>query len=103
MRAAANMYVTVKPDGRIALAINKAEIGQGVTTGYTTLVAEELDVPIDHVDFHLADSRPEYRTSYMMHSTGGSTSTAEAFVPLRRAAAAAREMLVAAAAAEWRV
>ena len=26
------MYVTVKPDGRIALTVNKAEIGQGVTT-----------------------------------------------------------------------
>jgi CO/xanthine dehydrogenase Mo-binding subunit len=38
-----------------------------------------------------------------MQLTGGSTSTAEAYIPLRRAAATAREMLVAAAAAEWGV
>lgn len=100
---APNMYVTVMPDGRIALAINKAEIGQGVTTGYTTLVAEELEVPIEAVDFYFADSFPEYRTSFFMHQTGGSTSTKEAFGPLRLAAAAAREMLVGAAAAAWGV
>jgi len=100
---APNAFVTIMPDGRVALAINKIEIGQGVATGYTTLVAEELGVPLDHVDYHLADSLPEYRTSYFMHQTGGSTSTKEAYVPLRRAAAAAREMLVAAAAASWHV
>jgi isoquinoline 1-oxidoreductase beta subunit len=99
----ANMYVTVMPDGRIALAVNKAELGQGVSTGYATLVAEELGVPIDHVDVHFADSHPEYRTSFGMHQTGGSTSTNEAFGSLRHAGAAAREMLVAAAAAGWRV
>lgn len=100
---AANLYITVMPDGRIALAVNKAEIGQGVTTGYATLVAEELAVPIDHVDVHFADSHPEYRTSYNMHQTGGSSSTKEAFGSLRRAAASAREMLVATAAASWGV
>jgi CO/xanthine dehydrogenase Mo-binding subunit len=100
---APNMYVTVMPDGRVALAINKAEIGQGVTTGYSTLVAEELEVPIDAVDFYLADSFPEYRTSFFMHQTGGSTSMKEGFRPLRQAAAAAREMLIGAAAATWGV
>jgi isoquinoline 1-oxidoreductase/isoquinoline 1-oxidoreductase beta subunit len=99
----ANMYVTVKPDGRISLIVNKAEMGQGVTTAYTTLVAEELGVPIDRVDVHYADSNPEMRTSFNMQITGGSTSTNEAYLPLRRAAASAREMLVAAAAAGWRV
>jgi isoquinoline 1-oxidoreductase subunit beta len=98
-----NMYVTILPSGRVALAINKAEIGQGVTTGYSTLVAEELDVELDAVDFHFADSWPQYRTSFGIHQTGGSTSTKEGFVPLRKAAAAAREMLVAAAATAWGV
>ncbi len=98
-----NMYVTVKRDGRIGLAINKAEIGQGVTTAYSTLVAEELDVPVEAIDFYFADSFPEYRTSFLMHQTGGSTSTKEAYGPLRKAAASAREMLVAAAAGEWGV
>lgn len=99
----ANMWVTVLPDGRVAVAVNKAEIGQGVTTGYATMVAEELSVPLDQVDTHFADSHPEYRTTFNLHLTGGSTSTKEGFKALRRASASAREMLVAAAAAQWRV
>ncbi|MDB5215373.1 MAG: aldehyde oxidase and xanthine dehydrogenase molybdopterin binding protein, partial [Myxococcaceae bacterium] len=46
---------------------------------------------------------PEYKTSSFMHLTGGSTSTKEAYLPLRVASASAREMLVAAAALDWSV
>ncbi|HET9621594.1 MAG TPA: molybdopterin cofactor-binding domain-containing protein [Kofleriaceae bacterium] len=99
----ANLYITVLPTGRVALIVNKAEIGQGVTTGYATLVADELAVPLDHIDVHFAGSNREMRTSSNLQITGGSTSTFEAFVPLRRAAATAREMLIAAAAARWQV
>jgi isoquinoline 1-oxidoreductase beta subunit len=99
----ANMYVTVMPDGRIALIVNKAEIGQGVTTAYCTLAAEELGVPMEHVDPHYADSHPEMRTSFRLQITGGSTSTTEGYKALRLAAASAREMLVGAAAAQWKV
>ncbi|HWM88188.1 MAG TPA: molybdopterin cofactor-binding domain-containing protein [Kofleriaceae bacterium] len=105
-----NMYITVLPSGRVALAIGKCEMGQGVTTGYATLVAEELEVAVDEVDFHFADSLPEHRITgaegvpmFRIHATGGSTSTQEAYIPLREAAAAAREMLVAAAARAWGV
>lgn len=99
----ANMYVTVMPDGRIALIVNKAEMGQGVTTAYVTLAAEELGVPIDRIDAHYADSHPEMRTSFRLQITGGSTSTTEGYTAVRQAAAAAREMLVGAAAAQWKV
>ena len=99
----ANIYVTILPDGRVQLTVHKTEIGQGVTTGYTTMAAEELYVPIDRVLVKFADSNPVYKTSFNMQITGGSTSTVEGFKTLRRAAASAREMLVAAAAAQWRV
>jgi CO/xanthine dehydrogenase Mo-binding subunit len=98
-----NSFITVKPDGRIALAVHKAEMGQGVTTAYSTLAAEELDVPLDMIDFYFADALEEYRTTFGMQLTGGSGSTAEGFLPVRKAAAAAREMLVEAAAADWGV
>src|ERR1700709_860965 len=70
----ANLYITVLANGRVALIVNKAEIGQGVSTGYATLVAEELGVPIDHVDVHYADSNKAMRTSSFLQITGGSTS-----------------------------
>ena len=99
----ASLYITVKPDGRIALTINKAEIGQGVTTGYITIVAEEIGVPLDHIDAVYADSHDDMRDSFGMQITGGSTSTMQGFGALRHGAAAAREMLIAAAAQQWKV
>ena len=98
----ANLYITVLETGRVALIVNKAEIGQGVSTGYATLVADELGVPIDHIDVEFAGANRAMR-KMNLQLTGGSTSMMEAFVPLRRAAASAREMLIAAAAAQWQV
>lgn len=99
----ANMYITIGPDGRVLLTSDKTEMGQGVTTAQAMLVAEELEVPVAHVDVRFADTAPEYQTSFGVQATGGSTSVAEQYIPLRRAAASAREMLVAAAAAAWGV
>ncbi len=99
----ANLYITVLATGRVALIVNKAEIGQGVSTGYATLVADELGVALDQVDVEYAGSNSAMRTSSNLQLTGGSTSIKEAYVPLRRAAASAREMLIAAAAEQWNV
>lgn len=98
-----SVWVSVKRDGRVAIEVEKVEFGQGVTTMYSTLVAEELDLPIDHVDAHYADSADEFRTFTGMQLTGGSASTREGFLPMRRAAATCREMLVGAAAEQWNV
>ncbi len=84
----ANLYITVRPDGRIALIVNKAEIGQGVSTGYATMVAEELGAPLDHIDVTYAGADKRMRR-IGLQITGGSTSTAEAFGGLRKAAASA--------------
>lgn len=100
---APNAWVTVRRDGRAVVEIERVEIGQGVTTMYTTLVAEELDLPLEAVDAHYADSRPPYRTTFGLQMTGGSMSTREGYLPIRRAAATAREMLVSAAAMTWGV
>jgi isoquinoline 1-oxidoreductase subunit beta len=99
----ANLYISVLATGRVALIVNKAEIGQGVSTGYATMVADEIGAPLDHVDVEFAGANKAMRGSGNLQITGGSTSTAEAFEPLRRAAASAREMLIAAAAQQWRV
>ncbi|MBX3220634.1 MAG: xanthine dehydrogenase family protein molybdopterin-binding subunit [Labilithrix sp.] len=100
---APNAWVSIRRDGGVVVEVDKVELGQGVTTLYATLVAEELDVPIDAVETHYADSLPAYRTSSGMQLTGGSTSTRDGYLPIRKAAAAAREMLVGAAATTWGV
>ncbi len=97
-----NAFVRVGTDGRVTVIINKAEMGQGVTTSLAMLLAEELDADWSRVGFELAPSTPEYGDPiYGMQMTGGSTSIAHMFEPLRHAGATARALLVAAAAQSW--
>jgi len=99
-----NAFIQVKPDGTVVLTVSKAEMGQGVTTGYATLVAEELGMDplalaITHAEPHPDYGDPENKIMV----TGGSSSLKGAWQPLREAAATVREMLLAAAAAAWQV
>jgi len=61
----------------------------GVETAYAQIVAEELDVAVDHVDFVLGDTA---RTANQ-GGVGGSTSIMMGAKPLRNAAANARYLL----------
>lgn len=127
---ALNAWVRIEPDGTVAIAVPRAEMGQGVHTALAMLVAEELEVSLDQVTVEHPDIHGVY-TNYALAleesglfekdgnpvrwllakvvstvpfiGTGGSTSVRDAWLPLRRAGAAAREMLRAAAATEWRV
>ena len=97
-----NAFVTIRPDSRVEVWMPKSEMGQGVLTSHAMLVAEELEVPMSQVDVFAAPAGEEYQTSFGGRQiTGGSTSTMEAYIPMRTAAATAREMLLAAAAATW--
>jgi isoquinoline 1-oxidoreductase subunit beta len=90
--------VVVNEDGTASFAVPRAEVGQGMTTAITMMVAEELDLPLDQVSVTLADARPEL---LMNQLTGGSNSMRSMYVPVRTAAAIAREQLIATAAAKW--
>lgn len=43
-RIALNGWIRITPEGRVVLAMNRSEMGQGVHTALAMLVAEELDV-----------------------------------------------------------
>jgi len=66
------------------------------------LLAEELDVVLEsvNVEFAPVHSRFDSPRLFMM-MTGGSTSIAESFLPMRRAGATARLLLINAAAQRW--
>ncbi len=127
---ALNAWVRIEPDGTIALAVPRAEMGQGVYTGLAMLIAEELEVDLDRVTVEHPDMHGVY-TNYalpmegagLFHAennplrwvmakvlasvpyigTGGSTSVIDAWTPLRQTGAAARTVLIEAAAKEWGV
>jgi CO/xanthine dehydrogenase Mo-binding subunit len=96
-----NAWLQVAPDGTITLQVDRAELGQGVITGYVTLVAEELDVAPAQVGYALAPIHPLFQDPAQL--TGESTSMRKRWEPLRRTGATARAMLLQAAAARWQV
>ncbi len=97
-----NAWVRVSTDGSVTLVLDRSEMGQGVYTALPMLLAEELDVRWESVRVEQAGAGKEYyNTIFPSQVTGGSTSVASAWMPLREAGAKARAMLVAAAATAW--
>jgi CO/xanthine dehydrogenase Mo-binding subunit len=99
-----NAFLQIREDGQIVLAIPKAEMGQGMSTGLATLVAEELEVDPLALVLRFAEPHPDYADpENRIMITGGSASVRVLWEPLRHAAACMRLMLVQAAAASWGV
>ncbi|MBA0051377.1 xanthine dehydrogenase family protein molybdopterin-binding subunit [Streptomyces sp. AJS327] len=89
--------VEVNPDGTVSFALPRAEVGQGITTSTSMLIAEELGVPLERVRVTLADARPELLFNQL---TGASNTTISTYTPVRVAAALARHRLLEVAAKE---
>ncbi len=99
-----NAWLQVSPDDQVTLQIHKVEMGQGTTTGLTTLVAEELNMPPSSIYFEFAGIHPDFRDPQMqMQVTGGSTSIKSSYLPVREAAASVAQLLILAAAHELNV
>ncbi|WP_428031847.1 molybdopterin cofactor-binding domain-containing protein [Ancylobacter sp.] len=101
-----NAFVRIAPDNTVTVLIKHLDMGQGVTTGLSTIVAEELDADWSQMRaaFAPADAKLYNNLAFgPVQGTGGSTSVANSWQQLRRAGAAARQMLVAAAATTWGV
>jgi isoquinoline 1-oxidoreductase beta subunit len=101
---AVNAWVRIAPDDRVTLLIDKSEMGQGVVTSLSMLLAEELEVDWKKIKTEFAPAAPQYfNPIFGAQGTGGSTSIRGSWEPLTQAGAAAREMLIAAAAKRWGV
>ncbi len=102
---APDAWIRIDTEGLVTVLIDRAEMGQGISTGLAMLVAEELDARWDAMRVAFAPAHPDYANPLLrgMQATGGSTSMRAAWGPLREAAAKARVMLVQAAATEWDV
>ncbi len=100
-----NVFVRVTPDSSVTVLVKHLDKGQGIMTGLTTIVAEELDADWAQMrgEFAPADSKLYANHAFGMQGTGGSTAVFNSWDELRMAGAAARAMLVEAAAAEWKV
>lgn len=101
-----NAFLKIAPDSQVTLVVKHLDMGQGVSTGLTSIVAEELDASWEQMQWEFAPAdASRYNNLFWgpAQGTGGSSSIANSWLQLREAGAAARAMLVAAAAAEWKV
>lgn len=101
-----NAFIRIARDGTVILVMHKAEMGQGVFTAVTQLIAEELEVRPEQVRLEQAppdDARYGEPFFDGLQMTGESTSIRSAWMPLRVAGATARMLPVNAAALTWNV
>jgi len=100
-----NAFIAIAPDGKVTFQIPQAEMGQGVYTSLSQLLADELDVSFDQVTALPAPPIDAIYGSPRGHrmGTGGSQSIRSFYYPLRQVGASGRAMLVQAAANQWKV
>ncbi|MET3458423.1 MULTISPECIES: xanthine dehydrogenase family protein molybdopterin-binding subunit [Pseudomonas] len=94
------VYVSIATDGSVTVICNRSEMGQGVRTSLSMVVADELDADWALVKVKQA---PADEARFGNQDTDGSRSMRHWYEPMRRCGAAARTMLELAAAAQWKV
>jgi isoquinoline 1-oxidoreductase beta subunit len=102
---APNAFIRIDESGRTTLIMPQVEMGQGVYTSISQVIAEELDADLAQVTLlHAPPSDKLYgNPTFGLQVTGNSNSIRAFWKPLRNAGATARAMLVQAAAEQWQV
>lgn len=121
-----NAWIRISPDNKITVAVPRAEMGQGVYTSIPMIVAEELEVDMDHIEVIHPQPEGPYANTFLMTNqkrdlnkglslmekiasflpvvaTGGSTTIRDGYEVLRTAGATAKAAIVQAAANRWGV
>jgi isoquinoline 1-oxidoreductase subunit beta len=101
-----NIFLRINPDSSVVIISKHLEMGQGVTTGLATMIAEELNADWSKVQFEFAANNTKLYNNLLfgpVQGTGGSSSMAESWTQMRKVGAATRAMFISAAAAKWNV
>ncbi len=94
----ANAFIQITPENLVRFYCPRDEMGQGVTTGLGTTIAEELDVNPQSLDIVFAGVHSDYKNpAFGVQGTGGSTAMGAHYYPLRQAGAAVRDLILQAA------
>ena len=88
-------WIAILPDGTVEAFFGKMDMGQGLEIAIAQVVAEELDVAVEHVSVRMGDTA----TTCNQGGASGSTGVQLGARPLRNAAAEARRILLERAAA----
>ena len=100
-------WIRIEPSGRTIIGVSQCEVGQGIYTGLSQLVADELEADWASVSVEFVTGRDAYRTAAaneeLQQFVGASMSMTQFHQRVRIAGAQAREALIQAAAARLRV
>jgi isoquinoline 1-oxidoreductase beta subunit len=99
-----NAFLNVGTDNKITVLLTHVEMGQGVWTTLSMLIADELDVDIEKIKvIHSPAGKHWNHSVFGVQITGGSSSTWSEFDRYRQAGATARTLLTQAAAKRMKV
>lgn len=96
----AALWFEITKENKLIFYSPKVEMGQGIFTGFTQIIADELDLQPDQIEVKAAATVTGIVDKL---STGGSLSTASLWQPLRELASTMREMIKTEAAAKMGV
>jgi isoquinoline 1-oxidoreductase subunit beta len=97
-----NAFLQITADNQIKVILAHVEMGQGIWTTLTMLLADELDADPKKINVqHSPPGQAYFHSQWGMQITGGSSTTYSEFDRYRKAGAAARILLVQAAANKW--
>ncbi|MCV6605205.1 MAG: molybdopterin-dependent oxidoreductase, partial [Porticoccaceae bacterium] len=94
-----NLFVSISSDGQVQIICHRSEMGQGIRTGTTQVVAEELCADWSRVKVVQGLANKAYGSQ----NTDGSRSIRRFYKTLREMGATARTLLEQAAAQVWKV
>src|SRR5271169_6945186 len=97
---APDAFIRIAASGDITLIMPQVEMGQGIYTAISMILAEELDAAFDRITLEAAPPNTKLYANplFGIQATGGSTSIRAWWTSLRKAGAGARALLIAAAA-----
>jgi len=99
-----NVWLHITSDNRVTIYIGNSEMGQGVLTAHSMIIADELEADWKQVRILQGEAKDAFKSPILgAQITVGSASVRGFYEPLRKAGAAGRAMLVKAAAESWKV
>lgn len=99
-----NVWLNITSDNKVTITIGNSEMGQGVLTAQSMILADELEADWKQVKIKQGPAADAFKSPVLgAQITVGSASMRGFYEPLRKAGAAGRAMLVKAAAETWNV
>lgn len=99
-----NIWLHITSDNKVTIYIGNSEMGQGVLTAQSMIIADELEADWKQIQIRQGEAMDGFKSPLLgAQITVGSGSLRGFYEPLRKAGAAGRAMLVKAAAETWTV